>query len=330
MTATGTPRHEGSTGRRGLALPWANRFKSGLLDIPPYRSIYIYYELRTNVCRWSRHNDKDGTYRRRRPYPGYIWRFVEVFSKAKAETLPQHRSTDHAIDLEPGYNLPYGQIYNLSEFELRTLKAYISANLANGFVQRSSWPAAPPILFAKMKDGGLRLCVDYRALNTATVKKQYSLPLISEMLDCVREARIFTKLDFRGAYNLIRIKKGDEYKTAFRMCYGQFEYQVMPFGLSNVPATFQSYIDDCLPPYIDDFAVCYLDDILICLANEKEQEDHVRQVLQRLKEFGLNCKAEKCQFGVSRVGFLRFVITPNGVGMESDRISTIDDWPTSK
>jgi hypothetical protein len=150
------------------------------------------------------------------------------------------------------------------------------------------------------------------------------------MLDRVREARIFTKLDLRGAYNLIRIKEGDKYKTAIQTRYGQFEYRVMPFGLTNAPATFQSYIDDCLRPYIDDFAVCYLDDILIYSTNEKEHEEHVRQVLQRLKEFGLYCKAEKCQFGVSEVGFLGFVITPDGVGMESDRISTIEDWPTPK
>jgi hypothetical protein len=262
--------------------------------------------------------------------PATYGEFVEVFSKEQAETLPPHRSTDHAIDLEPGYNLPYGRIYNLSEFELRTLKAYIEANLANGFIQRSSSPAAAPILFAKKKDGGLRLWVDYRALNLATVKNRYPPPLISEMLDRVREARIFTKLDLRGAYNLIRIKESDEYKTAFRTRYGQFEYRVMPFGLTNAPATFQSYIDDCLRPYIDDFAVCYLDDILIYSTNEKEHEEHLRQVLQRLKEFGLYCKAEKCQFGVSEVGFLGFIITPDGVGMESDRISTIEDWPTPK
>jgi hypothetical protein len=165
--------------------------------------------------------------------------------------------------LEPGHQLPYGRIYNLSEVELRTLKAYIETNLANGFIQRSSSPAAAPILFAKKKDGCLRLCINYRALNAVTVKNRYPLPLISEMLDRVRDARVFTKLDLRGAYNLIRIREGDEYKTAFRTRYGQFEYRVMPFGLTNAPATFQSYIDDCLRSYIDDFAVCYLDDILI-------------------------------------------------------------------
>jgi len=115
MTTTGTPRHEGSTGRQGLALPWANRFKSGLLDIPPYHSIYIYYEWRTNVCRWSRYHDQDGAYRHWRTYPVIYGDFMEVFSKAKVETLPVHQSIDYAIDLEPGYKLPYGRIYNLSE-----------------------------------------------------------------------------------------------------------------------------------------------------------------------------------------------------------------------
>jgi hypothetical protein len=138
--------------------------------------------------------------------PATYREFVEVFSTDKAETLPPHRSTDHAIDLEPSYNLPYGWIFNLSEFKLRTLKAYIEANLANRLIQRSLSPAAAPILFAKTEDGGLRLCVDYRALNLATVKNRYPLPFISELLDRVCEARIFTKLGLRGAYNLIRIK----------------------------------------------------------------------------------------------------------------------------
>jgi hypothetical protein len=211
--------------------------------------------------------------------PTIYRKFVEVFSKDKAETLPPHRSTDHVIDLEPGYYLPYGRIYNLLQFDLRTLKASIEANLANGFIQRSSMTAVAPILFAKKKDGGLSRCVDYRALNLAMVKNRYPFPLISERIDGVREARIFTKWDLCGAYNLIRMKEGDEYKTAFRTRYGQLEYRVMRFGLTNAPATFQSDINDCLRPYIDDFAVCYVDDILIYSAHEKEHEEHVRQVL---------------------------------------------------
>jgi hypothetical protein len=182
--------------------------------------------------------------------------FVEVYRKETAQTLPPHWSTDRAIDLEPGYKLPYGWIYDLSEFKLRTLKAYIQENLAYGFTQRTSSLTAVPILFAKKKEGGLRLCVNYRVLHLAMVKNWYPLLLISEMLDRVRDARIFTKVYLRGRNSLIGMKEGDEYKWAFRMHYGQFQYRVVPFGLTNAPATFQCHIDDCLRPYIDDFLVC--------------------------------------------------------------------------
>jgi len=150
------------------------------------------------------------------------------------------------------------------------------------------------------------------------------------MLDRMRGARIFTKLDLRNAYHLIRIKEGDQYKTAFRTRYGQLEFRVMPFGLANPPATFQSYIDNCLRPYIDDFAVCYLNDILIYSTSEKEHKDHAQKVLERLRHFGLYCKAEKCQFGASKICFLGFIISSDGVGMELGRISTIENWPTPK
>jgi hypothetical protein len=247
--------------------------------------------------------------------------YVHVFSKDRAETPAAHRPIDHTIDLEPGFNIPYGRIYNFSEVELKTLKAYIKTNLANGFIQRSSLPAAAPIIFAKKKEGGLRLCVDYQALNRAMVKSRYPLPLISEMLDRLRGARIFTKLFLRNADHLIRIKEGHEYKTAFRTRYSYFEYQVMPFGLTNTPATFQAYVDDCLRPCINDFAVCYLDDILIYSTDEEEHDAQLRKVLKWLREFGLHTKAERCHFGVTEVGFPGFVISPDGNGMESDHIS---------
>jgi len=134
-----------------------------------------------------------------RHIPAIYGEFVEVFTNGMVETLPPLRSTDHAIDLEPDYNLPYGWIYNLLDFELRMLQAYIKANLANRFIQRSS----SPILYAKKTHGGVRLCVDYHALNKATVKNWHPLRLISEMFYRVRETRIFRKLDVGGVYNLI-------------------------------------------------------------------------------------------------------------------------------
>jgi len=236
--------------------------------------------------------------------PAQYPEFVEIFSTKQAETPPPQRQIDHLIDLEPDYKPQYGRIYIPSEFELKTLKAYIETNLANGFIQRSSSSATAPIQFPKKQDRGVQMCVNYRALNLRTVKNAYPLPLISGLLDRVCEARIFTKLDLRNAYPLTRIKEGDDFKTGFRTCYGQFENRVMHFRLTITPATFQAYIDDWLWPYIIDFTVCYLHDILIYSTNENEHKDHARKLLERQQEFGLYCTGEKCQFGVREIGVL--------------------------
>ena len=185
--------------------------------------------------------------------------FVDVFSKKNADILPQHRPYDCPIDLEPGTQPPWGPIYSLSESELKALREYLDEHLAKGFIQHSKSPAGAPILFVKKKDGSLRLCVDYRALNRITVKNRYPLPLISNLLDRLSTAHIFTKIDLRGAYNLLRIRPGDEWKTAFRTRYGHFEYLVMPFGLTNAPATFQHLMNDIFRDYLDDFIIVYLD-----------------------------------------------------------------------
>jgi hypothetical protein len=160
------------------------------------------------------------------------------------------------------------------------------------------------------------------------VNNRYPLPLISEILDRLHGARIFTKLELRNAYHLIRIEEGNESNTTFRTRCGRFEYHVKPFGLSNKPATFEAYIDDCLRPFIDDFAVCFLDDILIYSTDEEEHKEQVQNVLERVREFGLYTNAEKCHFKVTEVGFLRYVIHPDGIGMDLDHISMIEDGPT--
>ena len=165
--------------------------------------------------------------------------FSDVFDKVKANRLPEHRPYDCPIDLQPGKEPPWGPIYNLSPTELEVLREYINENLANGFIQHSKSPAGAPIFFVKKKDGTLRMVVDYRGLNKVTVRNRYALPLISSLLERLSEAKYFTKLDLRGAYNLVRIRPGDEWKTAFRTRYGHFEYTVMPFGLTNAPAVFQ-------------------------------------------------------------------------------------------
>ena len=135
--------------------------------------------------------------------------FGQVIGKIKAETIPPHRPTHHVINVKPVYKLPYGRIYNLLQFKLKKLHANIETNIANSFIQQLSSPAAALMVFTMKKDGQLRLSVDYRALNMGTVEIRYPHPLISELLDQVRESRIFTKLDLWNAYRLIQIKKGE-------------------------------------------------------------------------------------------------------------------------
>ena len=150
--------------------------------------------------------------------------FKDVFDKKASDTLPLHRSYDHQIPLLPDTQPPFGPIYSLSELELSALRDYLKENLEKEFIRPSTSPTGAPIIFVKKKDGSLRLCVDYRGLNKITIKNRYPLPLINELLDRLCTAKIFSKIDLRGAYNLVRISEGEEWKTAFRTCYGHFEY----------------------------------------------------------------------------------------------------------
>ena len=173
----------------------------------------------------------------------YIWPskyqdFSDVFDKVKAKTLLEHRPYDCPIDLQLEKEPPWGLIYNLSPLELKALREYIEENLASGFIQHSRSPCGAPIFFVKKKDGSLHLVVDYRGLNKVTVRNRYALPLIPSLLERLNRAKYFTKLDLRGANNLVRIRPGDEWKTAFRTRYGHFEYTVMPFGLTEFKSSY--------------------------------------------------------------------------------------------
>ena len=263
----------------------------------------------------------------RAPSPDYVQEYADVFSEEAAGVLPAHADHDHAIELAPGSNPPYRPIYNLSEPERAVLRDYIKTALAKGWIRPSKSPAGAPVLFVPKKDGGLRLCVDYRGLNAATIKNRYALPLIGETLDQLAGAKIFTQLDLRDAYHRIRIREGDEWKTAFRTRYGHFEYTVMPFGLTNAPATFQAYINKALSDMLDLCVVVYLDDILIYSMNEEDHERNVRMVLDRLRAYNLYCKLSKCAFNVDTVNFLGFVVSPKGIHMEPARVETVEQWP---
>lgn len=252
---------------------------------------------------------------------------ADLFDKRKADQLPQHTKYDHEIPLEEGKEPPFGPLYGMTQTELQSLKDYLDDNLAKGFIRPSSSPAGAPVLFVKKKDGSLRLCVDYRGLNAITVKNRAPLPLIKETFDVVGGAQIFSCIDLLGAYNLLRMAKGEEWKTAFRTRYGHFEYCVMPFGLCNAPGTFQNMISDILRPYLDTSVVCYLDDICIFSKSREEHIIHVRQVLQTLLQNNLYVKASKCTWHADQVGFLGFILSKDGIGMDPAKIEAVVGWP---
>ena len=250
-----------------------------------------------------------------------------VFSKSRASCLPPHRPYDCAIELLPGASPPRGRLYSLSQPETAAMNAYVQESLAAGLIRPSSSPAGAGFFFVGKKDGSLRPCIDYRGLNDVTVKNRYPLPLMSSAFELLQEASVFTKLDLRNAYHLVRIREGDEWKTAFNTASGHYEYLVMPFGLTNAPAVFQALVNDVLRDMLNLFVFVYLDDILIFSKSKSDHVSHVRAVLQRLLENQLFVKAEKCEFHQDTVAFLGYVISPGAIRMDQNKVKAVLEWP---
>lgn len=254
-----------------------------------------------------------------------------VFRKKIIDKLPERTSFDHKIELKEGTELRYHKTYHLGPKQDEALREYIAENEPKGFIRKSQSPAAFPILFVPKKGTTkLRLVVNYQRLNDDTIKNRYPLPLIKEMKDRLAGAQWFTRLDLPWGFGHIRVREGDEWKTAFRTRYGHFEYQVMPMGLTNAPATFQSMIDHTLRPFLDKFAFVYIDDILIYSKTLEEHKRHVHQVLQKLADANLSVHPGKSEFHVQKTIFLGFEITPGEIRMEPEKITAVRDWPTPK
>jgi len=253
--------------------------------------------------------------------------FTDIFSKAKATTLAPHREYDLRIDLEEGASPPLGTVYSLSQTELGALRTFIDKHLSYGFIQQSTSAHGAPVLFVRKKDGSLRLCVDYRGLNKISKKDRYPLPLISNLLDSPSKAKIYSKIDLHHAYHLVRIAEGDEWKTVFHTRYGSFEWNVMPFSLTNAPTAFQRFVNSILSNMLDVCVVIYLDNILIYSEDIESHQKHVREVLRRLRKHNLFAKPEKCEFHTTSTEYLGFCLSPNGLSMSADKVKAISDWP---
>jgi hypothetical protein len=253
--------------------------------------------------------------------------FRDVFPDELPAGLPPEREVDHKIELVPGSTPPSRPTYRLSATELAELKKQLEELVRAGFIQASKSPFGAPILFVKKKDGTMRMCVDYRALNNITVKNSYPLPRVDELFDRLQGARYFSKIDLRSGYHQIRIASEDIPKTAFRTRYGHFEFLVLPFGLTNAPATFMHLMHQTFRPFLDSFVIVFLDDILIYSKTLKEHEGHVREVLKVLQKEKLYAKLSKCELMRTEVEFLGHIIGRDGVRMMEDKVKAVVEWP---
>ncbi len=253
--------------------------------------------------------------------------FQDVFSEHLPTGLPPQREIVHQIETFPGAEPPFRSTYRLAQPELQELRRQLDELLAQGKIQPSISPYGAPVIFIKKKDGSLRMCVDYRLLNNQTVKNRLALPRIDELLDRLHSAKVFSKLDLTSGYHQIAIRTEDIPKTAFRTRYGHYEYKVLPFGLTNAPATFQRLMNDIFQDVVDDFVVVYLDDILVYSENPQQHEEHLRKVLDRLRQHSLKAKPSKCSFFQEEVEYLGHRVGYGKLRPTEDLTKAIHQFP---
>ncbi|RHN78855.1 putative nucleotidyltransferase, Ribonuclease H [Medicago truncatula] len=255
--------------------------------------------------------------------------FPEVFPDEISD-VPPEREVEFSIDLVPGTKPVSMAPYRMSASELSELKKQLEDLLEKKFVRPSVSPWGAPVLLVKKKDGSMRLCIDYRQLNKVTIKNRYPLPRIDDLMDQLMGARVFSKIDLRSGYHQIKVKDEDMQKTAFRTRYGHYEYKVMPFGVTNAPGVFMEYMNRIFHAFLDRFVVVFIDDILIYSKTEEEHAEHLKIVLQVLKEKKLYAKLSKCEFWLKEVSFLGHVISGDGIAVDPSKVEAVSQWETPK
>jgi hypothetical protein len=263
----------------------------------------------------------------------YLKDFAPVFSQSGFDELPPRRTWDHAIELKPSEEAKpiSSKVYALSRSEQVELDKFLDEHLKTGRIRPSKSPIASPFFFVKKKDGSLRPVQDYRRLNEITIRNRYPLPLVSELMDKLKGAKYFTKLDVRWGYENIRIKEGDEWKAAFVTNRGLFEPTVMFFGLTNSPATFQNMMNDIFRDLLlAGHVIIYMDDILIFTDDLATHQLITRQVLSVLEKHNLFLKPEKCSFEALEVEYLGVVISQGQLKMDPKKIEALETWPVPR
>ncbi|GKB48981.1 putative reverse transcriptase domain-containing protein [Tanacetum coccineum] len=240
--------------------------------------------------------------------------------------LPPPKQVEFRIDLVPGAAPVACAPYRLAPSVMRELLVQLQELVEKGFIRPSSSPWGAPVLFVKKKYGSFRMCIDYHELNKLTVKNHYPLPRIDDLFDQLQGSSVYSKIDLRSGYNQLRIKEEDIPITAFRTRYGHFEFQVIPFRLTNAPAVFMDLMNRVCKTYLDMFVIVFIDDILVYSKDEKEHEKHLKIILELLKKKRLYAKFSKCDFWLDSVQFLGHVIDHNGVYVDPAKIEAIKNW----
>lgn len=253
-------------------------------------------------------------------------KYDQVFTDDLPDGMPPARSVDHEIELQPDASPPYRSSYQLSPAELVATKEYLTKLLKSGKIRPSKSPYGAPLFFVRQK-GQLRGVIDYRALNILTKKNNAPIPRIDELLDRLGQASVFSKMDMKTGFHQIRIKEADVEKTAFNTKYGHFEFLVMPMGLCNAPATFQSLMNSLFYDHLDEFVVVYIDDLLIFSTNRTDHLKHLEIVLSRLQENQLFVGRNKCHFMTDEIEFLGLKVSQNGIHIDPERKKAVEEWP---
>ena len=250
-------------------------------------------------------------------------KFKDVFPDALPDELPPHRDIGHAIHLKQDAVPPYKAIYRMTRTELQEVKSQIADLLRKNFIEPANSPFGAPVIFVKKKDGTLRMCIDFRALNKLTKKNRYPLPRIDDLLDKLQgAASVFSSLDLMSGYFQIRISDEDKEKTGFRTPIGHFQFKVLPFGLTNAPSTFMKVMDGIFSKY-SAFVCVYIDDILIFSKSQEEHLQHLQIVLSLLRKHKLFAKLSKCSFLLKEVKFLGHVASAEGVKVDPAKLAAV-------